>query len=247
MRSVTIVLFLFIQIGLVWAQENSSSESATIQVYNGYVNNQPGLWREGISTLEQLSENSEDKELLLELASARYGLLGYCIASKACDDTEEQIDKMEDDLRAMLKKDPKWAEANAMMGALYGLKIGMNPAMGIFWGRRSSQYIEDATQFDALSPIAWMEKGNAKYFAPKLFGGNIDEAINCYNKAADLFVKQQKEKSWQYLHTLACLGMAYEKKENMDNAKQVYQRALKAEPSFDWVRNELLPKVQESR
>jgi tetratricopeptide (TPR) repeat protein len=225
-----------------------SLEQCRKSIYQGYIAGDMASWRRGISQLKVgLAANPANaSQFTYELALAQYGLIGYCIGSESCNDIDELIDSTEEMLEELLDQNERWAEVHAVLGGLYGLKIGMSPAKGIYLGPRSTRHIEKATEYGPDHPAGWIELGNARYHAPKLFGGDVEEAISCFSRAATLYESRPSLKtySWLYLHALAWLGQSYEKAGKADQALETYRRALVAEPDFKWVRDELIPQLQ---
>jgi len=50
--------------------------------------------------------------------------------------------------------------------------------------------------------------------------------------------------NWRYLNTMVLLGQTLEKTEDYKGAREAYLIALRKEPGFQWVRDELLPAVE---
>ncbi|MDP5169355.1 MAG: tetratricopeptide repeat protein [Bacteroidia bacterium] len=230
-------------------QSLTEAKEARQKVYQAYSRNQPTLWPAAIATLKRLSSQAgnQNPDLLYEWCLAEYGYLGYCIGTKATHiNIDDRLDDLEDALDDLLDLKEDFPPAEAMMGAVIAMQIGMSPATAIYQGPRSSSYISDALEHGPNSPEAWVEKGNMRFHAPALFGGDMKEAIKCFAKAADLFAKNPSiaSNNWLYLHALAWLGQAYEKEGQWANAKLAYQRALSVEPNFQWVKSELLPSLE---
>ncbi len=224
--------------------------AARQQSYQAYVSNQPSLWLSAMSTLRNLSQakRHQDPELLYEWSLAEYAYVGYCIGTESiAPGFDDRIITLQERLEGLLdlrKNDPK---VEAMLGAVLAMRIGRSPARGIYLGPRSSSYIEDAMQHGPQSPEAWVEQGNMRFHAPALFGGDMDQAIVCFRRAAALFASQpdRAHHNWLHLHALAWLGKSYEAKSQWSDARRAYEQALTVEPEFSWVKSELLPGIKQ--
>ncbi|MEL6674231.1 MAG: tetratricopeptide repeat protein [Bacteroidota bacterium] len=209
-----------------------------------YAYNQGYQWQKAVNKLQAL--NQQNWENKYEWAIAAYGRIGYCIASESCQDVDDQIDEAQEIAEALLKVKPKSSKAQALYGALLAMEVGRSPAKAIYLGPRSSSYLDDALESDPRNPTAWVEKGNMRFHAPALFGGDMTEAVNCFKKAVTLFDQQPalRKDNWLYLHALAWLGKSYEEEGKNQEALKAYQKALQFEPNFHWVKNELMPALQ---
>ncbi len=230
---------------------NSNAQSSNIEmaretIYEGYISGDVKKWEKGLEMLNKCEQQLNSVELKYEIALAQYGLIGFYMAEDKKNELESRLDETISLVKRILEAEPKHAQAHALLGGLYGLKIGMKPARGIYLGPKSSKHIEIATTQNPEHPAGWVEKGNAKYHTPFLLGGNMSEAIKCFTKAIQLFNANPvfKKYNWLYLHALAWLGQAYEKESNYYEAQVIYQKILSHEPNFAWVKDELLPALQ---
>ena len=78
-----------------------------------------------------------------------------------------------------------------------------------------------------------------------MFGGSKEKALESYNKAIQLIEKDSEmlKRSWMYLNVLMILGQSYEKTGNLQMAKITYEKVLRIEPDFAYMREELLPSL----
>ncbi len=226
--------------------QSSHIEDARAEIYRGYLSGDEQRWEQGLYKLRCIEWEQSDIELKYEIALAYYGLIGFHLAKNKKEGLEKRLDETIELVQQILEKQPDHAEAHALMGGLYGLKIGLRPARGIYLGPRSSKHIQIATSEKPDHPAGWVEMGNAKFHTPTLLGGSIAEAIKCFSKAVSLFNDNPviKKYNWLYLHSLAWLAQAYEKESKNAQALLIYQKVLDYEPNFRWVRDELLPALK---
>jgi len=57
--------------------------------------------------------------------------------------------------------------------------------------------------------------------------------------------KSDSKINWGYLDALAWLGKTYARLDDFESAISTYNKALQIEPEFSWVKNGLLPAVEE--
>ena len=96
--------------------------------------------------------------------------------------------------------------------------------------------------------MVWKIYANSKLFTPEMWGGDLKEAIQAFEKSIALYEANPNDLpfNWFYLDTLAFQGQAYLKDGQRAKAISTYEKALKVEPEFAWVKNVLLPKAQKS-
>jgi tetratricopeptide (TPR) repeat protein len=80
---------------------------------------------------------------------------------------------------------------------------------------------------------------------PAAFGGSKELAIENYQKAEKLMESSASEikENWNYISLLLAIGKAHDETANYKMAKVYYEKILKIEPRFAWVKNELYPNI----
>lgn len=222
-------------------------EQARTQIFQAYLADDLSAWKQGIQVLETEASRTfrPNKEILYHLALAEYGLIGNCLTNDACDDVDSRIQKTEGYLEDLLDMDQPKAKVKALNGGFLAIKIKRHPAKAIYLGPRSASYIEGSVKDNPNDPAAWVEMGNFRLHAPSLFGGDVDEAIECFEKAERLFEEGDPSDkiSWIYLHSIVWQGKAKEMKGEYKEARLIYQSLLDRYPNFKWVKEELLPQL----
>ena len=225
--------------GLLHAQ-NSPRE----KVYQAFILDRMDNWDQVIGELRNRKENLSDKQLL-ELVNYYYGYIGWAIAKGLNNKASRYILEAEDLIDGLMVKHPEMPDLYAYKGALTGYKIGLNKMKAPFLGPESIKNINHAIETDSNSPQGWIEKGNALYYMPKMFGGSKEKALKAYNKAIQLMEKDPERIAghWMYLNVLMILGQSYEETENLQMAKITYEKALQVESDFVYLRDELYPSL----
>lgn len=238
-------IFSFLLCTSIYAQQKPW-EKGKAAAYQGYISGNESQWSAGIDLLKSaLNNNPGNHELAYEYLLAEYGKIGFCNTTRTCGDLIDLIDDSQKRLKKIIKEKGESSRYSALMGGLIAMEIEQKPAQMMFLGPKCSSYISESVEMDTKNPTAWVEKGNLKYHAPRLFGGDMEEAIECFEKAISLYEADPslKANSWLYLHSLAWLGKAYEEEDERDKARQTFEKALRVEPNFLWVKKELLPEL----
>lgn len=233
-----LLLFIFFVSNLLgYAQGDPSS-------YHAYLNsNLKEVWEKEVK--EKTAAAKNDKQTQFDLALSQYGLLSATMANQDEDMFDEYYDDTVDNLEEIIKANKGWGEPKALLSAVYGLKMGYSPMMGMFLGPKSGSLMEKAKEQSPQSPLVVKLYANSKFFTPEMFGGDLDEAISSYKKCLQLYESHpsQLKNNWMYLDALAFAGQAYLKKGEKEKAKQLFEKALTIEPEFMWVKQVLLPKA----
>jgi len=232
----TLVLFLITS--FINAQTTNQ-----IMVYEAYIHGDMSKWASVIKTIEtkNIPVTIEQK---LELINYYYGYSGYLLGKKRNDQAQTIIEKGDKLIKQVLIADPKNATAYAYKGSFMGFKIGRNKFKAISLGPESSACINKAFELDSQNIQAIVDKGNMLLHAPKYLGGNKNEALKLFLKGAKLLESRKKtDQNWFYLNILIQIARTYENQEQTEQAKLTYEKILRKEPDFNWVRNELYPKL----
>ncbi len=139
------------------------------------------------------------------------------------------------------------SEGKSLLAAIYMMKIANSSMSAVTLSPKVHSLLDDAQKSDASNPRPYLIRGIMKHQTPGIFGGSYEDAAKNFSKAIQLFEKldsvDQLKPHWGYLETLAWLGRAQEQLENYDAAKFAYEKALKVEPNYGWVKFVLLPQL----
>jgi len=243
-RKSTILIVLIVAWQFSSAQGSAALETWRNQIYDAYVLNNMPQWDRTVRAINVAYGRNPSSELLYDLLLAQYGLIGYYLGNNENSKAEPLLSKAEQ-LLEELKKNPGFqAEAHAFESAFFGYRIGLRPIRAVVMGPRSSRAAERALQANPRYARAWVEKGNINFFAPAPFG-NKSEAIKDYIKGIELMeARMHPSHRWLYLSTLVSLANAYEKTGDLPRAIQTLEKALRYEPRFKWVKDDMLPKLR---
>ena len=239
-----IVKFFLVGFLLLTSSEITLSQYTDEQIFSDFTTNHIANWETPIKSLANSPELQDNDSLLLTYCNLLYGITGFYIAGK---NTKSDIVLTQFfDAVAMLKAKPKLASYyQTYLAAAIAYDMALRPYKMPFEAGKSFSLAYKATKTNHGNPVAWVILGNAKYYAPALFGGNLTESLKFFNTAIALWKYQNNtENNWLYINTMAWGGFVNYKLRNFDKAKAIYQEILKTAPDFFWVKNELLPDVK---
>lgn len=208
-------------------------------IYDAYIRGNMSQWETVIKQMEAENLSLQQK---LDLLNYYYGYTAYLIGNDKSKQANVYIEKGEKLADELLKEYPENAAANAYKGSFISFKIALNKLKAVTLGPQSMKYINKANKLDSGDVQALADKGNMLFYAPGMFGGNKEEAIQYFEKAIRMIEKNEDTKNnWFYLNLLTLLAQHYEKLDKKQEAVSVYEKILQIEPDFKWVRDELYP------
>ena len=230
------------------SQDYSGKNEMQCKFYEAYVTGEMEPWPEYIDKLERIYSDNSSGELLYDIVEAYYGYVAYAIGIDEYDEANKYIEAAEHYLVKLEEKQEYKSTALAFKGAFIAFKIGMNRAKAVYLGPRSMSNINMALELDHENINALIEKGNAEYHMPRIFGGSYSKATEYFNRAVNAMEKSDENLScnWTYMNALAWLAQSYEKAGKIIKAENTYLKILEKEPEFDWVANELYPEFRKS-
>jgi tetratricopeptide (TPR) repeat protein len=216
----------------------SATDKYNCQMLEAYVHEDMDLWADMIVKLKARYKKTKDKEDLFDVTFAQYGYLGYLIDADRFDEAKIILKEAEDNIDILIEHKTCPARAESIKAALNAYEIAMNPGKTFYLGPKTLNLINKAIEMDSTCPYGWVEKGNAYYHMPKIFGGDYNASIIYYKKAISLFEKNPKsiECNWYYMNTLMWLAKSYEKLERYKERNKVFKKMLKIAPDFDRLR-----------
>lgn len=110
-----------------------------------------------------------------------------------------------------------------------------------------SQAQAEALRLGKENPRVWLIQGVGSFFTPAQFGGGAEVALTQLLKAERFFANDHPAKgrpAWGRAEVQAWLGIVHQKLGHSAEARKAYQEALRIEPGFSWVKDQLLPGLE---
>ena len=212
-------------------------------IYKAYIRGDMDQWKYSIESLENI-RNKTNKEKL-ELINYQYGYIAWCIDQGQINEAEKYLAKAERLINFLEEETYSLSTVYAYKAAFIGFRIGISPYKAPFIGTQSLAYAKKSVTLDATNPFAYIQLGNIAYYTPKIFGGSKFEAMQQYKIALQLMEKNTSSmhQNWNYLNLLVILIHAHIDAGQYTKAKEYCIKALRIEPEFDWVKNNLYPEI----
>jgi tetratricopeptide (TPR) repeat protein len=159
------------------------------------------------------------------------------------------LDEAQSQLEQAIKADDKFAEAHALMAAIYGGKIARSSLRGITLGPRAGSALARAGKLEPENPRIPLQDGIGAFNTPAMFGGGVDKAEKLLRRAIMLLDKEPAEKpwpNWGRFDAHAWLGQILVKKRDFAGARMEYEKALAIAPRSGWVTYILMPELEKA-
>ena len=153
-------------------------------------------------------------------------------------------------LKQVIEEDEEAAEAWALLNSVYGLQISLSPMKGMLLGRRSKRALEKARRLEPDNPRVVLSGALSDFNTPGMWGGDKERAMEGFRRAAALFAEEKPagplHPVWGHGEVHAWIGLAHLDRDERDQARAAFEKALEIEPDFGWVRYALLPGLDEA-
>ncbi|GBD91745.1 hypothetical protein BMS3Abin04_02477 [bacterium BMS3Abin04] len=201
------------------------------------------LYRQSIGLCERaLSIAPNNSTAKYYLAYNQYRLLVISSTNKSDELFDDFFDSAVQNAESIRDKKDFKSEAKALLAAVYMMRLAKDPSEAPAISSKIYNLLGQAQEYDSLNPRVYLVKGIMLFHTPKMFGGSAQKAITNFGKALSLYKRDNKGViRWGYLEALAWKGQALTKLQRLNEAEEVYNGALKAEPEFSWVKYVLLP------
>jgi tetratricopeptide (TPR) repeat protein len=211
------------------------------EIYKAYISNDMNRWKKTIDEMDQ--QKSKSNDFRLELLNYQYGYIAWCIGNKKNEIAETYIALGEKNIQVLEKTNGYASLVSSYKSAFYGYKIGLNKLKAPFIGPKSVDCAKLALKQDSSNPYGYIQYANSQFYMPAVFGGSKKIALDYYTKAKNLMEKNNTEivQDWNYLSLLSMIAKTYTELKDFKQAKTYYEKILKIEPDFLWVKNELYP------
>ncbi len=208
--------------------------------YQAFIDGNMNKWKVQIDSMQKSAQLNDDD--LLDLVNHQIGYIGWCIGMKKYDEAKIYIHLSESILNELQNKNFKPSYVLSYKGSVSGLKIGLNTLYAFLLGPGIISKAKSSIQIDDENPYGYILLGNSKYYMWSTMGGSKEEAISYYKKAEKIIEnKNQTNYNWNYLSLLTMIAHAYEQMNEYSDADLYYQKILRVEPNYKWIKEEIYP------
>lgn len=216
-----------------------------------------GTNRGSIESLKQartLAEQTTGQTEYKALAHYYAGLASYRLSNQLPEDAEEKreqwIETAIRHLRRATEADAEMADAWALLAGSYGQLMGMNPMQAMSLSPKADEAMRHAKSHGPKNPRVWIIDGTQDFFTPSMFGGDKERALEKFERAGRLAEQETVECSlcptWGHAEAHVWIGIAHMEAERYDQARAAFEAALEIKPDYAWVKEELLPRLEEA-
>lgn len=236
-RSKYILTFIL----LILASDLVSASSSGI--YKAYISSDMDRWKVIMDDFHRKSDKSNVETL--ELVNYIYGYVGWCMGNNNQKKAGEYIRTAEDYLSRLEKAGYQPSMVHAYRSAFFGFRVGLHKLQAPVLGPKSVHHARQSMESDPRNPYGYIQYANSQFYMPAIFGGSKNVALEYFQKAEQLMEMNGKnlEQNWNYLSLLSMIALTFEELKQFDEAKKYYEKILKTEPGFQWVKNVLYPAI----
>lgn len=225
-RTNAVLLAALLLCSLLPVQAQEAAPDSAMQLLNqGRTTQDQGTLSAAREDFRKLIEDHPNQDLYWYLLARTDAY--RCQAYRAQGDkknAEHALDEAIRNAQEALTINDNSADAHSLLADLYGEKIGFGMAMfaGPRYGPKVQQENRRALALDASNPRVYASLGRQYLEAPKMYGGDVDKAIESFRKSTQLDPKSDEAFVW--------LAIALRKKGDQAGAQQALQEALKLNP-----------------
>lgn len=173
-------------------------------------------------------------------AYVQFRKLQLAIGAKRKDAASQAGDACVETLDAVLRREPKFAEAHALQSACYGYMTNLGGMAAIRNGSKSGKSIEAALALEPRNPRIVLVEGFGVYFRPKFVGGDKAKGCTRFREAATGFDAAGTGPApasgggieWGAAEAHYWVARCAQEAGDTPSARREYERALALAPDF---------------
>lgn len=152
-------------------------------------------------------------------------------------------------LEAALKLDERCADCWALKAGLHGFLITFDPASGMTLGPQTMTELGRAQGIAPNNPRVWLLDGINTLHMPVAFGGGPARALDKLRRAQELFAAGPDSGAFDWGREDAWIwaGRVAAQQHDYAAADSCYAKVLALDPDNAWVKQRLLPELNEAR
>ncbi|MEO0344882.1 MAG: tetratricopeptide repeat protein [Pseudomonadota bacterium] len=139
-------------------------------------------------------------------------------------------------LEALVKTEPKNAEAWALLANVYGMRMGLSPFSAMKLAGQADRARAKARALAPTNPRVLLTDGISLYNTPGMWGGSKPKAIAVLDQAIAMF-EATPDSGWGFAEALVWRGLAHAETGDTAAAERDFQRAVELEPDYAWAQS----------
>jgi len=214
------------------------------QLYKAYMQSDLTLWGQYIDAQnwDQLS-HAQRKRLI----NYEYGYIPVLADQKRMDEAAKYLKIYNEHLLAE-QSHLSQADYLAYTAASHAYAYLLDKSLIFSEGMQSFKVAKQAVEADPKNVIAMTLKGNVDFYAPKIFGGNKQKAMEMFVEAEQIMLT---DSTYKYLWNLPAMQLAiaqcYDYLGNTDAAIQQVYKLLRTHPHFSYAKDTYLPQLKQKK
>lgn len=216
------------------AMFSASAQQYEQRLYRCFITEEMDDWSAVINSMEADFKLNKSSSTEFNLLHTYYGYIAYLISKGDEVEAQKNIERAQEHIQNLTENYPKCPEVLAIQASVMVFEIALNRFKILYLGNRSLNILNEAISIDSTNIYAIIEYGNFMLYAPSFAGGNVQMAIEYYQKAIEQLNQQNRNeppRSWWYINTLTQLAIAYNKIGNNQQSIATYKQILTIEPT----------------
>jgi len=214
------------------------------QLYQAYMQSDLRLWGQYIDAQDWSKLSHVERKRLINY---EYGYIPVLADQNKMTEAARYLKQYNQHLSAEQKYLSK-ADYLAYLSASHAYAYLLDKSLILSEGMQSFKVAKQAVEADSKNVIAMTLKGNVDFYAPKLFGGNKQKAVEMFLEAEKIM---EQDPHYQYLWNLPAMQLAiaqcYEKLGDIDMALKQVNKILLRHPNFKYVRETYWPQLKQKK
>ncbi len=211
------------------------------QLYQGYMASDLTLWGQYIDAQDWNTLCHAERKRLINY---EYGYIPFMVDQGRTDEAARRLVVYERHL-AEEQTALRPSEYLTYLSAAHAYEYLLDKGKIFTDGMQSFKYAKQALAADPKDPIAMTLKGNVDFYAPKMFGGNKEKAVQIFLEAERIMTADSAYRYiWNFPAIQLTIAQCYEKMGETDKALAQAEKTLRVHPTFKYLKEVYLPELR---
>lgn len=211
------------------------------QLYKAYLDSDMSVWRTYITTTDWERLDTDERKRLINY---EYGFVATAIDEKD-PQAEDFLRRFREHVEAEYRnRHIPEAHYYMYMSSVNAYDFMLNKSRLFSSGLESFKLVKKAAKLAPDDPFVLTLKANVDFYAPSAFGGDKEEALVMFLRAAKLFRERTDyHMLWNYASLRMCVAQCYDKAGDRQRAIDECRAILREIPDFAYIRDTYLPSL----